>query len=233
VRKLWILAGLAVVCALSACGGTTTKTIVQTVTVAAEPEASTVATEPEPEPTATTEAVDEPDANDCAVLNEDGSEGRCMGDGQRYAVVNRGSELRLKTVAVRVDGISFSDTVSSDISSETASGTYATITLTVRNRSNSPQSFANGFTQQTMLMIGARQFTQDFDVENGSDQQSFSWQGEKLQPGATQTGHIVFDVPRKAVRRIASEGQLVVVDFGVDMTYDDAAREIGVIRLWR
>ncbi len=232
MRKTFALLVLAAL-AMTACGSSGTRTVVQTIT--AKTPATTPETADADEQAAESE---EPaaDENDCVTLGmgPDGdAEGRCVSEGQKFAFVNRGTELRLKTIAVRVDGISFSDTVSSDISTETASGTFATISLTVRNRSDTPQTFAGGFARQTMLIIGRRQFNEDFDVENGADQQSFSWQGDEIQPGGEQRGHIVFDIPKRVASRIEREGNLLVVDFGVDLSYDDEAPEVGAIRLRR
>lgn len=223
---------------LAGCGGSTeVRTVVKTVEVPATTTAETTAESEEP---AAEEDEAEPatdaDPESCegkGISPEVGNTGRCVEDGYRFAVVNRGDELRLKSVAVKLDGISFTDSVASDISNSRASGTFAVVALTVRNRSNSPQTFVDGFNDQVVLQIGERQFTEDFDAANGSDQRSFLWQGQELQPGASQSGHLIFDVPKREVRRIAEDGQLTVVDFGVDLSYPDEVPELGIIRLWK
>jgi len=236
-----MLVSLAVLAAaaLAGCGGSTeVRTVVKTVEVPAETTAEEAATESESDEAVEEEAEPAADADpeSCEGKGIDGPEaktGRCLRDGYKMAIVDRGDELRLKTVAVKLDDISFTDTIGSDISTEQASGTFAVITLTVRNRSNSPQTFAGGFGTQAALTIGRRQFSEDFDAANGADQRSFLWQGEELQPGASQTGHLIFDVPKREASRIATHGQLGVVDFGADLDYPEEVPEYGIIRLWQ
>jgi hypothetical protein len=167
-------------------------------------------------------------------LSADGTaEGRCMVDGQRHAFVNRGSELRLATIAVRLEGIAFDDTIEGEFFTETARGTYAVVSLTVRNLTRRPQSFSPGYAEQALLVVGGRRFTQAVEVENGPEQHSFRQQDVELRPGAEQLGVIVFDVPRGVARRLERDGHLIVADFGVDLSYDQHGAELGVIRLAR
>lgn len=234
MRGALLLLGALAALTVTACGDAGTRTITKTVQAGATT------------PTTDTAAIDEAEAtdgaesDDCDVLgvNPDvGNEGRCVSDGQRYAVVNRSSELKLRTLAARVLDISTTKTVSGGYESDTADNVFVVIRMTVRNRSNQPQTFDSGgsATAQVSMLIDEKTYTPDFDVQNGPQEDSFVWQGKEIQPGASQTGTAVFDIPAPAVRKIDSDGQLNVLDFGNAFSNLSAESnpELGVIRLWQ
>lgn len=221
--------------ALAACGSSATRTVVQTVTVGGEPTPTTTF-ESEP-PAATTEEVAETDCDALGINPDVGNEGRCESDGQAFAVVNRSSELKLKTIAVKVDDISTTSTIADEGGeTSTANDTYVVVRLTIRNRANSPQTLDSGMggSSQVILGVNGRQFTPDFEVQNGYAEDSFLWQSEDVQPGSSQTGTVVFDIPERAARQIDTHGQLEVLDFGNSFNWlEKGDAEIGVIRLWK
>jgi|tagenome__1003787_1003787.scaffolds.fasta_scaffold20797758_4 hypothetical protein len=61
---------------------------------------------------------------------------------------------------------------------------------------------------------------------------SFVWNNDEIQPGNSQTGTVIFDVPQRSVPRIGTSGNLSVVQFS-DAGSDKAERTIGVIRLYK
>lgn len=155
---------------------------------------------------------------DCASLpNARTYEGKCVSNGATLTFVNKGTVAHLKSLDVKVNGVSTAQSYSSGngVASATARGTFVTVNLTVANRLDSPQQFDESDTGQVELQVGKSTYTPNFDAVNQADQQSFlSGNNNTIQPGESQSGDVVFDVPSGQFQTALNHGAVVVVDFG-------------------
>jgi hypothetical protein len=218
---------------VAACGsssrsvGQATTTVTKTVTVP-------------PAATATTPATPPPKPTGCDELGINATqlhEGKCVGDGYHYNVVNKASTLRMKTLTVNLAGIRTTDALSdpNGMDSKTADGKFVVVTLNVTNRTHAPAAWQS---DQTLLALGNGthtddQYSESFNAENGADQNSCLWKvggalNGSLQPGMSATCDVVFDVPAHAkLERTGSN--LVVADLGTDV---NSASTFGLIRTY-
>lgn len=226
VRGTLVLAVIAA--SVSSCGSTT-----QTITKTVQAGATTPTTDLSGV-SSEDEGVDTRSCDSQGINADVGNEGRCEEDGKTYVVANRASELRLRTLAVRLGDVTTTNTITSDLGeTDTADGVFVVFHLTVRNRSNTPKTFSTGTSSQVAMVIGDNTYSDDFDVQNGYAVDSFLWQSKEIQPGASQSGTAVFDIPRRAAAGIDKTGNLDVINFGDSVDFDDGIKEIGVIRLWQ
>jgi Domain of unknown function (DUF4352) len=219
IRFLGVTA-LALVVGLSGCGGST-KTVVQTVT--ASPSASTssstsstitVTTPTGPQPCQDVQRAQNIRPTVCDLPN-----------GTFIKVATENYPLRLKSLTVRFVGAHSATSVSdpSGAASATANGTFEIITLRVTNDSNTPQTVesvgGNAFALET-LSTNSKTYTESFQAENQADPNSFVSQNTApIQPDASQTGDIVFDLPASALAKIRSSGAgLLFGEFGTDLS---------------
>jgi Domain of unknown function (DUF4352) len=156
-------------------------------------------------------------------------EGRCESEGTTFVVVNHGGTLKMKTMEVDLLGVKKAKTLSSDLGSETASGTYVSFKLKVTNLTHTPVEWES---EQSFLYLDENEYSEDFEVQNGIEQQSVQWKQESIQPDNTVTGTVTFDVPEKVLKKLYSEGNLDFVNFGEAGYYSEEAREIGTIRTY-
>jgi len=154
-------------------------------------------------------------------------EGTCSQEGHKYAVVDRQSTLEMETLDAKLLGIRKNKTLSSDLGSETASGIFVTFELSITNRTHTPATFEEG---QCWLYIDENVYTQDFEVQNGIEQQSFLWQGQEIQPQNSQVGTVTFDVPSSVLTDLEKGGNL---DFGNFGSEGEEGHEIGTIRTYQ
>ena len=103
-----------------------------------DPSVSSHAEEKEtPEPTAT------PDPTDCDELGinaDELNEGQCQSEGTKLHVVDKDSQLKLDEVIVAYHGVSYADSLMTDVSAESAFGRFVIVNVTVTNRGDSPIS---------------------------------------------------------------------------------------------
>jgi hypothetical protein len=192
--------------------GSSTKTVVQTVTAPA-----TTLTTATPTATATTNAAESAPPNCQHLPNAPTFEGNCVVNGATFLFENKGDTARLKSLAVKINGTSTAQSYSAGggATSATARGTFVTVNVTVTNRLDSPQQFDESDTGQVQLQVRQATYTPSFEAENQADQKSFlSANLEPLQPGESQSGDVVFDVPTSRVATALNHGAIVVVDFG-------------------
>jgi hypothetical protein len=144
-----------------------TETVVKTVTqeepAAPEDAAPEGGTEPDPEL-----GCDEQGINP-----EERQEGTCTEDAVRYTVVNKDSTVRIPEVSARFVSIEQAKTLSSDLDTLTANGTFVIVRVAVKNRLHSPTRVEQG---QFILIVNHNNYTEHFDAENGVVQDSFIWQ---------------------------------------------------------
>jgi len=249
VRMLSITALMGIILGalvLAGCGGGGTTTVTVTTTATEEPtgtEESAAAEGEEEEIKAELEELHSETAEAeeaSATQEEEGTceamginpqelkEGRCEEEGQTVVVVNHDSPLKLKTMKVKLLGISEAKTLSSDLGSETASGTYTTFKIELTNLSHSPVSWES---EQSSLYLGEDEYSEDFEVQNGYEQESFVWKGEKIQPQTSLVGTVTFDVPEKVLKKnLYSNGNLGFRNFGEEIYSEEAPSELGIIR---
>lgn len=193
------------------------------------PAAASTTTEPD-------EAASPPppeEETDCDALGIDFDqqrEGECEEDGDTFRVVNRDSVLHLPELDVRLVDIELTDTISGGFTNDTANGTFAIFTLEVTNKLSTPTEF-DEYQEQVALAAMGNTYTQDFDAANGPLESSFLWIQEEIQPDATVTGDVVFDLPDKAARRVEKEGNLTILNFS-DVEAGSPAKPIGIIRTY-
>jgi hypothetical protein len=132
--------------------------------------------------------------------------------------------LKLTSLTVEFLGARSTTSVSdSGAVSATANGTFEIITLRVTNNGSSPQTVesvgGNSFSLET-LVSNSKTYSESFEAENQADQTSFvSQSSTPIQPDASQTGDVVFDLPGPALNSIRRHGAgLLFGDFGTDLT---------------
>jgi hypothetical protein len=80
-----------------------------------------------------------------------------------------------------------------------------------------------------LLSLGkpSNTYSENFKAENQADQQSFVTQSNTpIQPGGSQTGDVVFDLPASGLHDIRTRGAgLLFGDFGVDLTQASATND--------
>lgn len=85
--------------------------------------------------------------------------------------------------------------------------------LAITNKTRSPVQIEEG---QIFLVADSNRYTEDLNAERQADQQSFLVSSEQIQPGATLTGHVVFDLPGRASSSYREDGNLFILPFGAN-----------------
>lgn len=235
MRKLILIAIAGAAVSLSACGSSTqTKTV--TVSHSAAVQASTATMTTEPTSSTTTTSTTSTSVCDAKGINSTQlNEGSCSANGYHYTVVNSNSTLKLKTLSAHLEAVKTADSVSSGYGqTAVAHGRFVIVTLLVLNRLDSPQTFGGVGQQQTALTLrGKAIYSEDFDAENQADQNScISKDGSSVQPGESTTCDVIFDVPSNRIDQLATVGNLVVANFGDDLSGPEAVRTYGIIRTY-
>jgi hypothetical protein len=141
-----------------------------------------------------------------------------VNNGYTLTYVNMGARGKLRTLSAKVNGVSTASSYSAASGTITAvaHGRFVTVNLTVTNRLDSPQQFDGGTTGQVALSVRGKTYTPSFDAENEADQSSFMSANNSapIQPGESQSGDVVFDVPSTAVNIALAHGAVIVTDFG-------------------
>lgn len=206
-----------------------------TVTAIADESAAEVAQDGEraEESTPTTDAEGElTDCDEAGISAPPRREGTCETEGQKAVVVDQGSTLKLKELKVKLLGIDQAKTVASEYGdAKSASGTYVIFTLEVTNRTSAPVYFDSN-QSQVFLYIGGNVYTEDFDVENYSLDDSFVDQFKQIQPKGSQVGTVAFDVPDSVLPGLTKSGNLDIVNFSEEEAGLNAG-EVGTIRTYQ
>jgi hypothetical protein len=208
---------------LAGCGGST-----KTVTVAT-PAATTTTTSSS---TTSTTAAGPPSC--ASVVQASNAKGPgagirpvvCTGDnGTFIKMASENYPIRLKTLTGQFMGARTATSVgdSSGVATATASGTFLIITLRITNTSSTPQtveSIGGSTFALSNLSSPVRTYSENFKAENQADQNSFvSQSNTPIQPDASQTGDVVFDIPPSGMAAIRSHGAgLTFGDFGQDLS---------------
>jgi Domain of unknown function (DUF4352) len=160
-------------------------------------------------------------------------EGTCIEGDTKVVVSNLHSPLKLKTLEAKLLGIEERKTIHGEYGeSDTANGIFVTFNLKITNLSHAPQELEE---EQTVLFVNESIYTQDFEVQNGIEQDSFLWQGAEIQPSSSVEGTVTFDIPKKIAKKITEEGNLDFLNFGAEYYEPEEfyeQEEVGTIRTY-
>lgn len=184
----------------------------------AEPESPVNAYSPPPEPT---EPESEPvnvGPPDCDAFIRQDKTGVCAGEkpGREFEVAYLDQTLSLKTLDVGVDSIKTYTSIGPRYIRETPNGIFLTISLAITNKTSTPKDLSFQSAIAT-LNVNGNLYTEDFDASNQSDPKSFVSQAEPIQPGTTQTGNVIFDVPQEIADDVLSDdtnAAILIPEFG-------------------
>lgn|GEM_PF-6389567 len=161
------------------------------------------------------------------------NEGTCEENGIKWVVANMHTPVKLKTLEASLQDLSERKSIGGEFESSSANGIYVTFTLKVTNLSHAPEEFEE---EQAVLFVDESVYTQDFDVQNGPEEKSFLWQGEEIQPRGSIEGTVTFDVPKVVAKKITTEGNLDIANFGAEYYEPEEffeQEEIGSIRTYK
>jgi hypothetical protein len=175
-------------------------------------------------PTATTPSGPR-DCNAAGINAQQLREGTCVAGAQTVVVVNKTSTLHLKSLDANYVGFH-------------RNGKFATLTITIKNKLHTPQQW-----QHTMAALfipgtsaGARNspnYLENLDAEIGDQNSCLRKTGTAanggLQPGASVTCDVVFDIPASAGP--AASGSLYIANFGEDVS-NPSRLPVGIIRTY-
>jgi Domain of unknown function (DUF4352) len=137
--------------------------------------------------------------------------------GLNAKITSKGKTIKLEEMAATLLGHTVSDTISTDIDTVRAEGSYVTVTVRLENRTNSPQTPPED--DAYLLEIGGQQFNANFDAMNLPGQ-SFTWKDDPISPGSARTGTITFDVSSRAAKNAAS-GTVFIPQFSDASSFDE------------
>ena len=159
-----------------------------------------------------------------------GSAGTCSAAGTEYVVAGHGEELELDSLTARIDEVDETRTVRGNYLKPRRSknGVYAVVTLSIANEGDRTELF-DDFGQQARLVAGAQTFGEPFNVLNGVATDSFLWRAEKIKPGRTAEGDVVFDIPQAAAEELGTDAAVQILNFG-DEGGIRRADQIGLLR---
>jgi hypothetical protein len=149
-------------------------------------------------------------------------EGPCTHAGVKVYVANRGTEVHLREMDVRLNGFGIRRAAHRKAS--------VVLSLTVTNNLRRRTAFDAG-SAQTSLHLGRHVYVEDRKAENVPGP-TFAWRNAGIKPGRTQTGTVVFRIPRSLVRRLSTVGNLVVTQF-TDAGSARPRERVAVLRTYR
>lgn len=180
---------------------------------------------------------------DCVAAGIDAQqlrEGTCVDGPMTVVVVNKTSTLHLTSLDATYVGSRTPKTLrdSNRGARATANGRFAVFTITITNKLRTPErwqgSMAALFTTTTHIGAGTS-YGENINAESGADQNSCLWKTGSaadggLQPGASMTCDVVFDLPAH-VDPAARGGGLDIANFGEDVS-NPSLEGIGIIRTY-
>jgi hypothetical protein len=221
--------GIGLALAVSGCGGgTVTTTSIATVTTSA------------PSPTGpggasdTTPSETPANPNSCDALGINSkqlNEGTCQQGNKEFVVVNKDSTLKLDQLNARLAGITTAETLSGrSFGPKAAKGTFVVVKLDITNTTSTPQTFDSSGDVVGLVLCGDN-YSEDFDVENGSATDSFVWRSNEIQPNTTSSGTAVFDIPSDRVDCLDKNGNVILGNFRDDNSIG-RFKQIGTFRTY-
>ncbi|HEU0318528.1 MAG TPA: hypothetical protein VFR49_14420, partial [Solirubrobacteraceae bacterium] len=208
------LSAVAVVAALAACGGSTT-----TSRTTPRPATEAGPSIPAPAPTSGPPPAGLPSCTS-RVRTTAGAPivrpGLCTASGVTIVLAAAGQTVVLRTLTARVVGARLARSVSSQLASRTASGTFLVVTLAIGNRSGAPATFDGLGATQTALQASSSNFREALDAESGADLGSCVERNTTpIAAAGSETCDVVFDVPDAVAQHLRVKGGgLLIVDFG-------------------
>jgi hypothetical protein len=165
-------------------------------------------------------------------------QGTCLYDRRTETIVDKATLLRLKSLTAKLDGITEQNSLSSGFGqSAVANGKFVVLTITLTNRLDTPQQWQSG---QADLFVavgatGGKNYSEDFNAENGPDQNSCLWKAGSIgsggiQPAESSTCDVVFDIPQILSPTHSGSG-LFIENFGEADTLNPTM-PVGDIRLY-
>lgn len=184
----------------------------------------------EPEPADAEATTPSDDCDELGINGDVGNEGACTdSDGSKIRVVDRGTTLTLNELSVRDVSVNMTPEIPGEVDGPSyASGTYAQITVTVRNEGSAPLRIEPDLFR---LVTNGKQYTTDFEAMNEPGD-SCVWDSDEVQPGNERTCWLAFDVAKKNARSVTSGGNLYVIQPS-DQYETEPKRRVGVIRLYK
>jgi Domain of unknown function (DUF4352) len=181
-----------------------------------------------------------PDCNAAGINAQQLREGTCVDGPMTVVVVNKTSTLHLKSLDANYAGFHTQNSLrdSTGVGTATANGKFAILTITIKNTLRAPQqwqpSMAALFIPTTSTGSG-NSYSEDFNAESGADQNSCLWKTGSaahggLQPGASVTCDVVFDIPASADPAARGSG-LDIANFGEDVS-NPSRQPVGIIRTY-
>lgn len=163
-------------------------------------------------PTKTTEASAPPNCREAAVATAS----TCELEGTTVLVAHGHGELRLGTLAARIEGIRTTPSFSSGAGTATAHGIFLVVSLRVENLASTPKKFDGVGEKQVALSASKHYYGESFEAENEIDRESFITNEEPIEPGESRVGDVVFDVPPSVVAEVETlpESGLFIGNFG-------------------
>lgn len=182
------------------------------------------------------EAEAEDDCEALGIGNDEGPEGSCIGpDGDTmFHVVNGDSPLVLYEISVHDVTVEMTPTIAGDDHDQarasgswiSASGTWARITMTIRNEGQAPIRLNP---MMFDLGVGEASFTPDRGAMEAS-RKSCLGKTEPLPPGRKTTCWVAFDVDRKHADDVTHSGAVIVYQPS-DYDATKASQPVGLVRL--
>jgi hypothetical protein len=232
--------GMLLVAVLAGCGGSTkVKTVVHTVAPAATTTAapvSTADTSTATQPTTSTPG-GPPDCNAAGFNDTQLKQGTCVSKGTTLVIVNKESVLHLKSLNATLKHVATQHSLSDgNGQSATATGKFEVFTITLKNKLDTPQQWADG---QARLLIATSStagntYTEDFTAENGPDQNSCTWKigsiSSGIQPGESTTCDVIFDIPPNA--SLSTPGSTFDIENFGEADTSNPTLPVGIIRTY-
>lgn len=174
--------------------------------------------------------------DDRGINPERGRTGTCLQDGYKITVVNRGDLLELESWAIKLNDYATVRTLGEG-SGEVAraTGRFVVVDMTVTSKLDRPANFDDN-QDQMALSLGDSTFRQSFKAANGPVVDScLIKEPAVVQPGASKTCKLIFDVPSKAAANLTTQKAAGNLNFFADIVegdYQESTR-VGTIRLYR
>jgi hypothetical protein len=162
-------------------------------------------------------------------------EGTCTHAGITWTIVDEFHTLNLKTLSAKLIDVRTTKSLASTTAASTANGDFLVATVTLTNKLAAPQTFDSAATQQAGLILDGAVFKEATDAENEADATScLKLHSSPIQPGASLTCDVIFDVPTSAAADLGKHGSgdLYLVNFGSDLAGSVYPQAIGQIRLY-
>jgi hypothetical protein len=163
-------------------------------------------------------------------------EGTCTHAGVTWVIVDQNHTLELSTLWAKLAAVRTAKGLASGAATSTASGKFVIASVTITNKLAAPQTFDQAHTQQAGLILNGAVFKEAVGAESGSDSNScLKRNGAQIQPGASETCDVIFDVPASAAADLGKHGSgdLWLANFGSDLTASVFPQTVGQIRLYR